>query len=347
MFIGCWEIKETFEEMIWRKMHDKVFPTIRYAQNCWISREEKMGIEKQRIVQNQFYSPSFITKKQHPPAAKQLPSLPQLLKLSMQGLVVRGAGRIWDFHEIYPTKLGISMGIGHKSNMASRHHLSKQRLWRGNYELWGDMDDHGLLIYWFQDIKWLGRLALAPIGAFFWIERRVRPSALSELCHGMKNLMFWWATAKMGRIIPYIIIYIYIHIVENNTCLKPPTRKHQKSDLPSGIYPHPIPPSSAPLGFPGSSGGCQLNFLCCSSTFTRSEHTSGWLDWGRAGRIFWAVSAPVCEVENPPFLVKAMSWWDGFWSLATEKGPLWVFQTLCHSTHSMMVENGIPTFHGL
>jgi hypothetical protein len=67
-------------------------------------------------------------KKRHPPAAKQLPSLPQLLKLSMQGLVVRGAGRTWDFHEIYPTKMGISMGISLKSNMASQNHLSKQRL---------------------------------------------------------------------------------------------------------------------------------------------------------------------------------------------------------------------------
>jgi len=149
-------------------MHDKVFPTIRYAQNRWISREEKMGIGKQRIVQNQFYSPSFITKKQHPPAAKQLPSLPQLLKLSMQGLVVRGAGRTWDFHEISPTKMGISMGIRLKSNisnMASRHHLSKQRLWRGNYELWGD-DDHGLLnvadiLIPRHPVAWpLGRLAL-------------------------------------------------------------------------------------------------------------------------------------------------------------------------------------------
>ena len=342
MFIGCWEIKETFEEMIEKKMHDKVFPTIRYAQNCWISREEKMGIGKQRIVQNQFYSPSFITKNGTP--------LPQnsfracrsswnwackvslFAELAGHGIFMRFTQQKWGYQWELASNQTWLVKIIYPNSDFEGATMNCEVIWT-------------IMGCWYTDSK---TSSPAPIGAFFWIERRVWPSALSELCHGMKNLMFWWATAKMGRIIPYI--------VEKTTCLKPHVWNHMfettnqktskirssKWNLP------PSHPTIAPLGFPGSSGGCQLNFLCSSSTFTRSEHTSGWLDWAPAGRIFWAVSAPVCEVENPPISRQSHELVSRFLIPGYRKiGPLWVFQTLCHSTHSMMVENGIPTFHGL
>ena len=61
---------------------------------------------------------------------------------------------------------------------------------------WGD-NDHGLLlIYWFEDNKWL--VPAAPIGAFFWTERRVWPE---ELANSSVRGSGFWAEASSKTIL--------------------------------------------------------------------------------------------------------------------------------------------------